>query len=193
MELKPIFDIDTNIDQSEYCWLPDGFSDEELMWLDNLKNLYPYDRASVDPSMVTEKRKSRIRYISHDDRSSWVFDKLKQFIVESNKTAWNFDLYSIIDSLQHSEYLEGDFCDFHMDIDEKGTKYRKISVIVQLSDPSEYDGGDLEVWSEGKFEVLSKEKGCVFIFPSFILHRVTPITRGIRKSLVLYAGGGSYK
>lgn len=192
MELKPIFEVDTYINQSEYCWLPDGFSDEELMWLNNLKNLYPYDRSSVDPSMATEKRKSRIRYIPHDDRSSWVFDKLKQFIIDSNKTAWNFDLYSIIDSLQHSEYLEGDFCNLHMDIGP-GTNHRKISVIVQLSDPSEYDGGDLEVWSEGKFEILSKEKGCAFLFPSFILHRVTPITRGMRKSLVIYAGGGSYK
>ena len=192
MELKPIFEVDTYINQSEYCWLPNGFSDEELMWLDNLKNLYPYDRNSLDPNIINENRKSRIRYIPHDDRSSWVFDKLKQFIVESNKTAWNFDLYSIIDSLQHSEYVEGNFCNFHMDIGN-GTNHRKISVIVQLSDPSEYDGGDLEVWSEGKFEFLPKDKGCIFVFPSFILHRVTPVTRGMRKSLVIYAGGGAYK
>ena len=192
MELKPIFNIDTEINQSEYCWLPNGFTNEELMWLDNLKNLYPYDRSSVDPSMATEKRKSRIRYIPHDERSYWVYDKLKPLIEESNKTTWNFDLYSIIDSLQHSEYLVNDYCGLHMDIGP-GTNHRKISVIVQLSDPSEYEGGDLTLWSEDKFVSLPKEKGCVFIFPSFLLHRVTPVTRGMRKSLVIYAGGGSYK
>ena len=191
MELKPIFEVDAHINQSDYCWLPNGFSDEELMWLDNLKNLYPYDRNSVDPNIINEKRKSIIRYLPHDDRSYWVYDKLKHLIIESNKTAWNFDLYSVIDSLQHSEYLEGGFCNLHMDIES--ANYRKISVIVQLSDPSEYDGGELEIWSEGKFEIVPKDKGCIFIFPSFILHRVTPIIRGIRKSLVLYAGGGSYK
>lgn len=190
MELKPIFEVDTYINQSEYCWLPNGFSDEELMWLDNLKNLYPYDRNSIE--VIDEKRLARIRYIPYDDRSYWVFDKLKTLVIESNKTAWNFNLHSIIDSLQHSEYYEGGHYDLHMDI-STGTNHRKISVIVQLSDPSEYDGGDLEIWSEGNFEILSKEKGCVFIFPSFLLHRVTPITRGFRKSLVLYAGGDSFK
>ena len=186
MELKPIFNINTGINQSEYCWLPNGFTDEELMWLENLKNLYPYNRK------INEKRKSMIRYIPYDDRSSWIFDKLKTLVAEANDTAWNFDLYSIIDSLQYSEYLIGDHCDLHMDI-VREKNYRKISIIIQLSDPSEYDGGDLEIWCDDKFEIASKEKGCAFIFPSFLLHKVTPITRGIRKSLVLCVGGGSYK
>lgn len=190
MELRPIFDIDTKINQSDYCWLPNGFTEEELMWLENLKNLYPYDRNSLDPNIINEKRKSRIRYIPYDDRSYWIYDKLKLLIFEANKT-WNFDLYSIIDSLQYSEYLKDGHYDLHMDI--ASTSHRKISVIVQLSNPSEYDGGDLEIWSDGKFEVLSKEKGCVFIFPSFLLHRVAPVTRGLRKSLVLCVGGGPYK
>jgi len=190
MELKPIFNIDPEINQSEYCWLPNGFTNDEVMWIDNLKNLYPYDMNSLNTN-INEKRKSRIRYIPHDDRSSWIYDKLKTIVTEANKT-WNFDLYSVIDSLQHNEYSLGDHCEPHMDI-KLGTNYRKISIIVQLSDSSEYDGGDLELWTEDGFEIVHREKGCVFIFPSFLLHGVTPITRGIRKSLVFYAGGGPYR
>lgn len=64
---------------------------------------------------------------------------------------------------------------------------------VQLSDSSEYEGGDFELWTGGGFKSLPKIKGCCVLFPSFLLHRVTPVTQGTRKTLVLWIGGGNYK
>ena len=70
---------------------------------------------------------------------------------------------------------------------------RKISMTVQLSDGGEYEGGDFEIMRNREPEKLPKGKGTVLVFPSYILHRVTPVTSGIRKSLVLWLGGASFK
>jgi PKHD-type hydroxylase len=70
---------------------------------------------------------------------------------------------------------------------------RKISITVQLSDPNDYEGGVLELNVGNTIVQMPKEKGCAVLFPSYILHRVTPVTKGIRKSLVLWVGGTTFK
>ena len=115
-------------------------------------------------------------------------------VVEANKTMWNFNLYSVIDSIQYTVYSEGGgHYDWHMDIGPGSISHRKVSVTIQLSDPSEYEGGDLELWYGGGVIQIPKNKGLTVIFPSFSMHRVTPITKGTRKSLVLWLGGEHYK
>jgi len=73
---------------------------------------------------------------------------------------------------------------------------RKVSMVVQLSDPSEYEGGELQYFKGGNpenSESIMKMKGLTVVFPSYMMHRVTPITKGVRKSLVLWLGGEHYK
>jgi PKHD-type hydroxylase len=70
---------------------------------------------------------------------------------------------------------------------------RKVSVTVQLSDSDEYEGGDLEFMRGSTAEQAPRGKGVVVIFPSYMLHRVTPITKGIRKSFVIWLGGSHYR
>ena len=71
---------------------------------------------------------------------------------------------------------------------------RKFSIVMQLSDPSEYEGGDLELWFGGNAPIQGpRGKGVGVLFPSYAMHRVTPITKGLRKSLVLWVGGSHYK
>jgi PKHD-type hydroxylase len=80
-----------------------------------------------------------------------------------------------------------------MDIGPGNINHRKISITIQLSDPDEYVGGDLELWT-GQGQVNApRSQGCAVLFPSFMLHRVTPVESGTRKSLVLWVGGGAYK
>jgi PKHD-type hydroxylase len=64
---------------------------------------------------------------------------------------------------------------------------------VQLTDGTDYQGGDFEIMRGRDIEQLPKGKGTVLIFPSYLLHRVTPVTSGVRKSLVLWLGGASFK
>jgi PKHD-type hydroxylase len=167
------------------------------MWIDNLKNLYPYQDAKVISNEETPEnaiRKSKIKWIHYDEYSDWLYDKLKDLVIDANSQIWQFNLHSIVDSIQYTEYYEGGgHYDWHLDIGPGLINHRKISITIQLSDPNDYEGGDLEIWSGGDFKKVEKLKGTSILFPSFLLHRVTPITKGIRKSLVLWVGGDSYK
>ena len=119
-------------------------------------------------------------------------------IVTANNELWKFDLHSMPEQIQFTEYYatENGHYTWHQDIGPGILSKRKISITVQLSDPSEYDGGVLEMWQGGSQDSAVKAykgAGSVFIFPSYMMHRVTPVTRGIRKSFVLWVGGSHYK
>jgi PKHD-type hydroxylase len=117
-----------------------------------------------------------------------------EMFVEANKELWGFNLYSIPDSIQYTTYpANGGHYDWHMDIGPNELSVRKVSLTIQMSDEEEYVGGDLQFMRGKKEENTPRGKGCVVIFPSYILHRVTPIESGTRKSMVLWVGGEHYK
>lgn len=195
MDLKPILPIDTDIDQTNYYWFQNGFNSSELEEIEKLATKYPYTDATIigNESINESIRKSKIKWVHPDDNSQWLYDKFAGMVIEANKT-WKFNLYSIIDSIQYTEYLAGGgHYDWHVDIGPKNISHRKVSIVVQLSDPSEYDGGDLELWNGGAIKSVFRGRGTTVLFPSFTMHRVTPVTRGLRKSLVLWVGGEHYK
>jgi PKHD-type hydroxylase len=157
---------------------------------------YPYTKGTIvgNDEIVESIRKSKIKWIHPNDDSQWLYDKIINMVVEANNTMWNFNLHSVIDLIQYTEYSEGGgHYDWHMDIGPGSISHRKVSIIIQLSDPSEYEGGDLELWYGGSIIQIPKNKGLTVLFPSFSMHRVTPITKGTRKSLVLWVGGEHYK
>jgi PKHD-type hydroxylase len=196
MNVKPIIPQNSNIDQTNYYTFGKIFSDEELTWINNLQNLYPLVGATIigDESETNPIRKSSIKWINHDEYSAWLYDKIIDLAMKANNKLWDFNLHSVIDSIQYTEYYDdGGHYDWHVDIGPHSINHRKISITVQLSDPEEYEGGDFELWTGGEFKTLPKSKGDVILFPSFLMHRITPITKGTRKSLVLWIGGGSYK
>jgi PKHD-type hydroxylase len=88
----------------------------------------------------------------------------------------------------------GDFYDFHSDILHTGPHYRKMSFSLQLSDPSTYKGSELEFYHYGNtFDKSKTDQGTLIAFPSFIPHRVTPLTEGKRYSLVGWVCGKAFK
>ena len=196
MDIRPIFNSNEQIDQTNYYSFDTAFNTEQLDWISNLVNHYEYQKASTigsDTSDVDAIRKSNIKWIHYDNKSYWVYDRIQQMVLEANRN-WNFNLHSIVDSIQYTEYLEGGgHYDWHIDIGPGSINHRKISITIQLSDSDEYEGGDFEIWTGGEFKKLQRKKGCGILFPSFLMHRVTPVTRGVRKSLVLWVGGDSYK
>ena len=196
MNIKPIFNLNESIDQTNYYSFDVAFSEEQLGWISNLVERYPFEKATTISSKSEDVdiiRKSNIKWIHHDNLSYWVYDRIQDMVVEANQI-WNFNLYTIIDSIQYTEYLEGGgHYDWHVDIGPGTINHRKISITIQLSDPDEYEGGDFEIWTGGEFKKLPRKKGSAILFPSFLMHRITPITKGVRKSLVLWVGGDSYK
>lgn len=196
MELKPIIPVSTNINQTNYYYFKEGLDLIDVKNVENLADTYPYTKGTIvgNDEIVESVRKSKIKWLHPNDDSTWLYDKILNMVVEANNAMWNFNLYSIIDSIQYTVYTEGGgHYDWHMDIGPGSISHRKVSIVIQLSDPSEYEGGDLELWYGGGVMQVPKSKGLTVIFPSFSMHRVTPITKGTRKSLVLWVGGEHYK
>jgi PKHD-type hydroxylase len=195
MDLKPIFLPKEDINQTNYYWFNGGFTSDEVDKIIEDAKEYPFVKALVVDEENTDKfRKSNIKWLPFDSKWEWVIDRIMTQVVEANNTIWNFDLKAIIDNIQYTEYDgNGGHYDWHLDIGPGSISHRKISIVIQLSDPDDYVGGDLEIMNASEKTVIPRGKGNVVIFPSFLLHRVVPLTSGNRKSLVLWVGGGHYK
>jgi len=182
----------------DYYWFQNAFSEEELTRLyDLLESLQYQDATTIgnQDEKISEVRSSRIKWIPQTNNWQWLYQKLFNMIEEANGTLWNFDLFGTNEFIQYTEYLASDqgHYDWHQDIGPGGPSLRKVSLVVQLTDAEEYEGGDLQIWPGGNIWTVPKGKGNVAIFPSYMMHRVTPMTSGVRKSLVLWAGGQHYK
>jgi PKHD-type hydroxylase len=138
-------------------------------------------------------RKTTISWLKTDNPAiTPYFLALANDALKVNQEKWRFDLWGFIDSLQYTVYHEGDEFGWHIDCGPK-LPPRKLSVSVQLSDPADYDGGDLQLRVSDTVETAPRARGTVCIFPSFVSHRVTPVTRGVRKALVAWVAGPAFR
>ena len=140
-------------------------------------------------------RKSEIRWAGD---IQWIKDLIYGYAATANRNAFGFDINYLAD-VQYTIYKgseEGHY-DWHYDTFWAGENAydRKISVIIQLSNPSDYEGGEflLEPQYEQPNPTDLKQRGTVFCFPSFLRHTVKPVTKGIRKSLVAWIEGPKFK
>ena len=191
------FDALENDPQNSYYWQT-GFNSDELKTIDEGIKKLKLQKAETAGNGKDDIRSSQIRWIPQNEEWWWLYNKLSDMIVTANNELWKFDLHSMPEQIQFTEYYatENGHYTWHQDIGPGILSKRKISITVQLSDPSEYDGGVLEMWQGGSQDSAVKAykgAGSVFIFPSYMMHRVTPVTRGIRKSFVLWVGGSHYR
>jgi PKHD-type hydroxylase len=116
---------------------------------------------------------------------------------EANDSFYKFDLTEMTENLQFTMYDEsfGGRYDWHVDHGGHQSGGRKLSVVVQLSDPLTYEGGELQFGqaTDDKIEVADKNKGCVVLFPSYMRHRATEVTKGTRYSLVTWITGPPFR
>ena len=195
MKLRPVFTPTEEVNKTNYYWFNNGLTSEEVDKVVEDAKEYPFIKALVVDEENTDKfRKSNIKWLPFESKWDWVIDKIMSQVVEANDLIWRFDLNSIIDNIQYTEYEgNGGHYDWHLDIGPGTISHRKISIVIQLSDPDDYVGGDLELMIGSQPTQIPRGKGNVAIFPSFLLHRVVPLISGNRKSLVLWVGGGHYK
>jgi PKHD-type hydroxylase len=140
--------------------------------------------------LPSEKRQSRIQWINYSEQSDWLFKRLCQIAQACNESRYGFQLNGFLEALQLTEYQEGDHYDWHTDHGNEDFSVRKLSIVVQLSDPSDYDGGELQVHH---LKVEEKEKGSVILFPSYSAHKVHPVKKGKRYSLVAWITGEPFR
>jgi PKHD-type hydroxylase len=127
---------------------------------------------------------------------SWVMERMVGLVARANREAFGFDLTDFAESAQVARYgAEGaGHFDWHCDIGQGLlAARRKLTIVVQLSDPAEYEGGGLELRPDSGIHTAPRLRGQATVFPSFVLHRVTPVTRGTRWSLTLWAHGPAFR
>ena len=141
----------------------------------------------------TQTRLSHISWIPFNVLPE-MYKTLDKVMQATNRNHMGFEGMQITEPAQFTEYSNGGFYDWHIDSDVECSKeppVRKISMTCLLSKDDEFEGGGLELMSEGKF--ARPKQGHAIFFASFIRHRVVPVTRGTRRSLVMWFGGTPFK
>jgi PKHD-type hydroxylase len=142
-------------------------------------------------------RVSNVKFHKRNQETAWIFDRLNFVIQAANEQFYNFNLNGYAE-FQYTTYDPNGRYDFHTDL-AYGEKYgneselRKLSLTLLLND--DFEGGEFEV-NLGKEEnaiTVPMHKGRVVLFPSFVLHRVKPVTKGVRKSLVIWVVGPKFR
>ena len=141
----------------------------------------------------TKKRTTTISWIPFKEMKE-MYSQIDATMQATNLNHFGFENMKITEPAQFTEYPKGGFYDWHMDLDVNGQHeppVRKISMTILLSDPSTFKGGNLEFMEKNKVPEL--KQGQAIFFASFIRHRVAPVTKGIRRSLVMWFGGTPFK
>lgn len=179
-----------------FAYWENGFEEKELDRLQEMaKNVKQSAAIGDAKSAVIDKQKRRasVEFIGCNEETNWIYEKLSEIVGEINAEYFRFDLNGFGEALQLTNYDESQqgMYGWHQDFGSKIS--RKLSVVLQLSDPSEYEGGNLQIMGNGSPVTIKKSRGFVVIFPAYTLHQVTPVVKGSRQSLVTWVSGPQFK
>lgn len=139
-------------------------------------------------------RDSGVSWVLPNPATSWLFERVASIAANLNKTFYEFDLDGSVRAFQLTRYDPNQHYSWHRDLGANAESRRKLTISVQLSSPDEYDGGTLQFFrSETNIAEAPKTKASLAAFPSWMTHRVTPVTRGIRWSLVTWLEGPPFR
>ncbi len=149
-----------------------------------------------------EIRDSRTAWIQPTEENSWMFNRLSRLVERANRR-YQFDLTGFGEDLQFTMYdRPGSFYSWHQDGLDGDASTRKLSIVVQLSDPADYSGAELQFFEVAEdyerdqledFTALTQQRGTAIVFPSFEYHRVLPLRSGSRSSLVAWVTGPPFR
>ena len=187
----------TNINHMNYYYFTNAFTQEEILKIIEIGENLPITPGTTvghdNEVGVSEYRISDISWINETEETAWIYEKIANYAKIANKEMWNFDIWDYQDLLQFTKYYgDGGHYDWHVDLGP-GISNRKLSCVLQLSSPEEYEGGVLQMNPGGNIIEVPQGLGTICFFPSFLLHRVTPLTSGIRKSLVTWLCGANFR
>ena len=186
-----------NVNHFNYYYFTNLFTDQEIEEIIQIGESQPKIKATTVGEDVTQEvtdyRVSDIAWLANNPKTSWLFDRIADLAIKANSEMWNFDIWDFQDDLQYTSYYgNGGHYDWHADLGA-GISNRKLSIVLQLSNSDEYEGGDLQMNTGGSILNIPREKGLICFFPSFVLHRVTPLSSGLRRSLVTWLCGANLR
>lgn len=149
-------------------------------------------------SFENEKiRSSQVSWIYPNEQTAFIWEKIAFAVADINSKFFQFNLTGCFEPIQLGLYKanENGHYNWHTDASMMDTQFpRKLSMSLTLSDPSEYEGGELQLKTESDDPItVQTPQGRAWFFPSYTLHRVAPVTKGIRRSLVIWVGGPAFK
>lgn len=166
-------------------------SPEECAKAIDMSTAFPGEQARIEGGGHERGyRDTTVHFIPHNHDTNWLYHKLMAAAVEANDRCWQFDITGFFQDLQLLSYKADtqQHYTWHMDMGPGADNGRKISISVQLSAAEDYAGGELEL-NSGKILSAPREAGAIVLFPSFMLHRVTPVTSGHRWAVVGWVQG----
>lgn len=180
-----------------FAWWEGAFSEEELNWLQQKAKAADQNAVvgigsgmgGVNPNV----RRSQVSWLENNPNTKWVFEKLAHVASQLNADHFRFELTGFGEKLQLTNYDQSENGMYGWHQDYGGGISRKLSLTLQLTDPSEYEGGNLQIMTSGTPVNVRKQRGVIAAFPSYVLHQVTPVTQGSRQSLVAWVSGPAFK
>jgi PKHD-type hydroxylase len=196
---KPIFknaSWNFELDQINlFAFWSNAFSKEECQTIINIaKNKGLIKGTTFNDDKTKDVRDSKISWLYAVDDMDWVFRRVTDIVLNLNERFFKFDLFGLNEGFQFTNYESpsgkyGKHVDRGMNI-----PVRKLSISIQLTDPEEYEGGELKLYDgEEEGVLMDKTQGTLIIFPSYVLHEVMPVTKGTRNSLVTWVTGKQFK
>ena len=182
-----------------YAWWENAFTNDEIAAICDMGERQQPNPAYIGTDSGEINQNIRDSLISWIVPDGWLSDRLEYIASQLNGKYFGLDLWGFGESFQYTTYKYNkktktkQHYDWHMD---QGPNYncpRKLSLVLQLSDPTEYEGGDLQLMTGTTPEICKKQKGLIYAFPSYVMHRVTPITSGTRRTLVVWISGPRLK
>ena len=170
-----------------------AFTPEECQRIVDLGRQLPEAVATTgdgDGRITYTNRKATVRTVYPAPESDWIFDRLETIVAKAVHH-FRFDLAGFYEGGQIYHYPRGGFLNWHMDIGHRHMSNRKLAISLQLSSGEQYEGGDLRF--EDCEQPAPREQGTVIVFPAYMRHGVTPITRGHRDCFVTWVHGPPFR
>jgi PKHD-type hydroxylase len=140
-------------------------------------------------------RITRVAWMERNAQTEWLYVRLEEIVLRLNNEFFKYELFGLVEAFQYTVYdgNEGGHYNWHVDMGSKNVEPRKISLSLQLTDPLDYEGCNLVLEAGDGPYLAERARGTIVAFPSFVLHRVSPIESGTRKSLVLWVAGPEFR
>lgn len=189
--------------KGEWCYFRQIFTPEECDYIIQEGLKVPAKKATLGvEGSATDlmHRNSDVRFFNfYDPQFEFVFDRLWKYAIPANREWFQLNINKL-DYIQMATYDESyrGFYNRHVDVfwlNDDPIYHRKLSCVVQLTDPNKYEGGNLEVFNTRHFPDAQdiRQQGTAFFFPSFVEHQATPVTKGTRYSLAAWFDGPKWQ
>lgn len=185
--------------KDDFCYWENFLDDNDINYLLSRPEWHTPQVAEIGGSFEgkvdTDKRRTNVSWMYPDTKNTQIWQKMSEAVWQVNRQFFRFDLRGCYEPAQLGSYGEHDQGHYSWHADsglETNSVPRKLSMALLLSDPSEFEGGELQIMHGGEPRSVEQKRGRAWFFPSWTLHRVTPVTRGLRRSLVLWVGGPAF-